>query len=77
MLDRDGHNKMQCPKGWQYIIDMTNTKVIQTECETKCMGIMLGDLHNSYDILSGGASDKGPSEIGTTSLRRTLVAAPC
>ncbi|CAI8054115.1 WD repeat-containing protein 70 [Geodia barretti] len=26
VLDRDGHNKMQCPKGWQYIIDMTNTK---------------------------------------------------
>ena len=24
-----------------------------------------------------GASDKGPSEIGTTSLQRTLVAAPC
>ena len=24
-----------------------------------------------------GASDKGPSEIGTTSLQKTLVAAPC
>ena len=24
-----------------------------------------------------GTSDKGPSEIGTTSLQRTLVAAPC
>ena len=24
-----------------------------------------------------GSSDKGPSEIGTTSLQRTLVAAPC
>ena len=26
---------------------------------------------------SGGTSDKGPSEIGTTSLQTTLVAAPC
>jgi WD40 repeat protein len=26
VLDRDGYNKMQCPKGWQYITDMTNTK---------------------------------------------------
>ena len=25
----------------------------------------------------GGTSDKGPSEIGTTSLQRTLVVAPC
>ena len=24
-----------------------------------------------------GTSDKGPSEIGTTSIQRTLVAAPC
>ena len=24
-----------------------------------------------------GTSDKGPSEIGTTSLQRTLVVAPC
>ena len=24
-----------------------------------------------------GTSDKGPSEIGTTSLQRALVAAPC
>ena len=27
--------------------------------------------------LYSGTSDKGPSEIGTTSLQRTLVAAPC
>ena len=31
------------------------------------------------DYVSGynGTSDKGPSEIGTTSLQRTLVASPC
>ena len=28
------------------------------------------------DVYSG-TSDKGPSEIGTTSLQRTLVVAPC
>ena len=28
-------------------------------------------------IVYSGTSDKGPSEIGTTSLQRTLVAAPC
>lgn len=25
VLDRDGHERMQCPKGWQYIADMANT----------------------------------------------------
>ena len=28
-------------------------------------------------LFYSGTSDKGPSEIGTTSLQRTLVAAPC
>ena len=28
-------------------------------------------------IIYSGTSDKGPSEIGTTSLQRTLVATPC
>ena len=32
--------------------------------------------HEAY-IMCRGTSDKGPSEIGTTSLQRTLVAAPC
>ena len=27
VLDRDGHDVMQCPKGWQYIADMANTDV--------------------------------------------------
>ena len=27
VLDRDGHDIMQCPKGWQYIADMANTDV--------------------------------------------------
>lgn len=27
VLDRDGHNVMECPKGWQYIADMANTDV--------------------------------------------------
>ena len=30
-------------------------------------------LHTVYS----GTSDKGPSEIGTATLQRTLVAAPC
>ena len=32
--------------------------------------------NHSYHVYSG-TSDKGPSEIGTTSLQRTLVVAPC
>ena len=33
--------------------------------------------HNEYKVyIYSGTSDKGPSEIGTTSLQRTLVAAP-
>ena len=31
----------------------------------------------AYHKYYSGTSDKGPSEIGTTSLQRTLVAAPC
>ena len=27
MLDRDGQTVAECPKGWQYIADMTNTNV--------------------------------------------------
>lgn len=26
VLDRDGHEKMECPKGWQYIADMAKTE---------------------------------------------------
>ena len=41
----------------------------------------LPPIHTPIGILDthySGASDKGPSEIGTTSLQRTLVAAaPC
>ena len=33
-------------------------------------------LH-TIPIYYSGTSDKGPSEIGTTSLQRTFVAAPC
>ena len=29
------------------------------------------------EVIHNGTSDKGPSEIGTTSLQRTLAAAPC
>ena len=29
------------------------------------------------ELVYSGTSDKGPSEIETTSLERTLVAAPC
>ena len=28
-------------------------------------------------VIYSGTSDKGPSEIGTTSLQRTLVSTPC
>ena len=27
VLDRDGHDVMQCPKGWQCTADMVNTDV--------------------------------------------------
>jgi len=27
VLDRDGHDKMECPKGWQYNTDMAHTDV--------------------------------------------------
>lgn len=27
VLDRDGHPKMECPKGWQYNADMAHTDV--------------------------------------------------
>ena len=30
-----------------------------------------------YTVYYSGTSDKGPSEIGTTSLQRTLVSTPC
>ena len=26
-MDRDGQTVAECPKGWQYIADMTNTNV--------------------------------------------------
>ena len=32
---------------------------------------------NIVKMVYSGTSDKGPSEMGTTSLQRTLVAAPC
>ena len=36
-------------------------------------------LHGEQSLITNysGSSDKGPSEIETTSLQRTLVAAPC
>ena len=27
VLDRDGYEQMECPKGWQYIADMGKTEV--------------------------------------------------
>lgn len=27
VMDRDGQTVAECPKGWQYIADMTNTNV--------------------------------------------------
>ena len=27
VLDRDGHEKMECPKGWPYITNMASTNV--------------------------------------------------
>ena len=32
---------------------------------------------NNPLLFNSGTSDKGPSEIGTTSLQRTLVSTPC
>ena len=37
----------------------------------------LEDREEFEGSVYSGTSDKGPSEIGTTSLQRTLVAAPC
>ena len=39
VLDRDGHNAMQCPKGWQCIADMANTNVSSTDntCLNRCV----------------------------------------
>ena len=27
VLDRDGYEQLECPKGWQYIADMRKTEV--------------------------------------------------
>ena len=34
-------------------------------------------IKSPYMYVYSGTSDNGPSEIGTTSLQRTLVATPC
>ena len=42
-----------------------------------CQATRASPVKKVMAVLYSGTSDKGPSEIGTTSLQRTLVAAPC
>ena len=34
VIDRDGFEVLECVKGDQYIVDMTNTKVCDSYCDT-------------------------------------------
>ena len=54
--------------------------------DSRCCGAEVADQEEerrkrgeciSRHCVYSGTSDTGPSEIGTTSLQRTLVAAPC
>ena len=49
VLDRDGHNKMECPKGWQYNTDMAHTDVCNScdpppasgSCDKSCDRVLV------------------------------------
>ena len=45
--------------------------------DTKMHALDINACIRHLDVKYSGTSDKGPSEIGTTSLQRTLVAVPC
>ena len=79
--DKMGGGGGQCPH-WTGRREHTTEKDFCHAYWPECMLPL--NLYNTPDLVVGatpwqysGTSDKGPSEIGTTSLQRTLVAAPC
>ena len=58
VLDRDGHDDMQCPKGWQYIADMANTDVsmciqLTILVEQSCVIIFDRATFQCWTVLAG------------------------
>ena len=73
----------ECPSCGQYLRLVEMKHNLQEENERlRRENLNLKVFHNYCNLVLAvikysGTSDKGPSEIGTTSLQRTLVSTPC